>query len=88
MGRIRATGRHYGLYGLVAAVAVVVAVGLGVPIGAIFILAVALMCPLMMFVMLHALRGPEAHRHPVVEAIDSAAGRRRGPSSGTRPPTP
>lgn len=88
MDRTRATGRHYGLYGLVAAAAVVVAVGLGVPIGAIFILAVALMCPLMMLVMLHALRGSEAHRHPVVEAIDGTAGRRRGPGPGTRPPTP
>ncbi|MEU1616014.1 hypothetical protein ABZ479_01790 [Streptomyces sp. NPDC005722] len=86
MGRTRATARHYGLYGLAAAVAVVVAVGLGVPIGAIFILAVALMCPLMMFVMLHALRGPGAHRHPVVEAIGSVAGRRRGRSSDTRTP--
>ncbi|WUD73262.1 hypothetical protein OG937_16985 [Streptomyces sp. NBC_00510] len=88
MDRTRATGRHYGLYGLVAAAAVVVAVGLGVPIGAIFILAVALMCPLLMLVMLHALRGSETHRHPVVEAIDGTAGRRRGPGPGARPPTP
>ncbi|MFB7290884.1 hypothetical protein [Actinacidiphila glaucinigra] len=88
MDRTRVTGRHYGLLGLVAAAAVVVAVGLGVPIGAIFILAVALFGPLMMFVMLHALRGPEAHRHPVVEAIDSTGGRARRPSSGARPPTP
>ncbi|MFI8179148.1 hypothetical protein OG539_27615 [Actinacidiphila glaucinigra] len=92
MDRMKATGRHYGLIGLVAAAAVVVAVGLGVPMGAIFILAVALICPLMMLVMLHALRGPEAHRHPVVhpvvEAIDSTGGRGRRPSSGARPPTP
>lgn len=88
MDRTRATGRRYGLYGLVAAAAVVVAVGLGVPIGAIFILAVALMCPLLMLVMLHALRGSEAHRHPVVEAIDGTDGRRRGPGPGARPPTP
>ncbi|WP_329185776.1 hypothetical protein [Actinacidiphila glaucinigra] len=87
MDRTRATGRHYGVLGLVAAAAVVVAVGLGVPIGAIFILAVALVCPLMMFVMLHALRGPDAHRHSVVEAIDSTGRRGRRSSSGARPPT-
>ncbi|MGI5252418.1 hypothetical protein [Actinacidiphila glaucinigra] len=86
MDRTRATGRHYGVLGLVVAAAVVLAVGLGVPIGAIFILAVALLCPLMMFVMLHALRGPDAHRHSVVDAIDST-GRRGRSSSGARPPT-
>ncbi|WP_431960433.1 hypothetical protein [Actinacidiphila sp. bgisy160] len=92
MDRTRVTTRHYGLYGLVAAAAVVlVAVGLGVPIGAIFILAVALMCPLLMLVMLHALRGPKAHRHPVVEdnaGTAGTAGRHRGQGTGARPPTP
>lgn len=91
MDRTRATGRHYVLYGFAAATAVVVAaVWLGAPLGAIFILAVALMCPLLMFLMLHtlrvhALRGSDADRRPVVEAVDSAAGRRRGPPSGERP---
>ncbi|WP_431947255.1 hypothetical protein [Actinacidiphila sp. bgisy167] len=91
MDRTRVTGRRYVLYGFAAAVAAVVAVWLGAPLGAIFILAVALMCPLLMLLMLHtlrvnALRGSDADRRPVVEAVDSAAGRRRGPQSGERPP--
>jgi hypothetical protein len=88
MSRTRANGRRYGLYGLLAAAGVVVAVGLGVPIGAIFILAVALMCPLLMLVMLHALRGPEAHRHPVVGLLDDGAARGRESGPATVPPGP
>lgn len=85
MTRTRANGRHYGLYGLVVAAGVVVAVGLGVPIGAVFILAVALVGPLLMLVMLHALRGSEGHRHPVFGALHATAGSGtvRGPGSGS-----
>ncbi|MEU4093915.1 hypothetical protein [Streptomyces sp. NPDC026673] len=93
MGMTRANGRHYGMYGLVVAAGVVVAVGLGVPIGAVFILAVALVGPLLMLVMLHALRGSEAHRHPVFGALHTttAAGgavRVRGSGSAVVPRGP
>ncbi|MFJ5216872.1 hypothetical protein ACIP98_19395 [Streptomyces sp. NPDC088354] len=52
------TGRHWAPAAVLAAVAVVVALSTGVPFAAVFILAVALMCPLLMVIMLHALRAP------------------------------
>ncbi|MFF3559872.1 hypothetical protein ACFYXS_07550 [Streptomyces sp. NPDC002574] len=52
------TGRHWAVVAVLAAVAVVVALSVGVPFAAVFILAVALMGPLLMVIMLHALRGP------------------------------
>lgn len=52
------TGRQWAVGAVLAAVAVVVALSVGVPFAAVFILAVALMCPLLMLIMLHALKGP------------------------------
>ncbi|MFJ4843993.1 MULTISPECIES: hypothetical protein [unclassified Streptomyces] len=52
------SGRHWAVAAVLAALAVVVALSVGVPFAAVFILAVALMCPLLMMIMLHALRGP------------------------------
>ncbi|MDX3095911.1 hypothetical protein PV703_23405 [Streptomyces sp. ME01-24h] len=88
----RTNRRRYALSGLVAAATVAVAIGLGAPPGAVFILAVALAGPLLMLVMLHALRGSEAHRGAVLGALHGTAtggtprGRGTGAAAGHRGP--
>ncbi|TQJ92478.1 DUF2933 domain-containing protein [Streptomyces sp. SLBN-31] len=54
--------RNYGLYAVAAAIAVVGALALGLPVGTLFVLAIALSCPLMMFFMMRGIHGGgEAH---------------------------
>ncbi|NGN62500.1 DUF2933 domain-containing protein [Streptomyces sp. A7024] len=48
---------NYGLYALVPAIAVLGALVLGVPAGALVILVIALVCPLMMLFMMSGMHG-------------------------------
>ena len=59
---------QWGLYAIAVAIAVVGALALGVPVGTLAILGVALACPLMMFFMMRGMHGQgghdeESHRH-------------------------
>ncbi|WP_328678052.1 DUF2933 domain-containing protein [Streptomyces sp. NBC_00322] len=59
--------RNYGLYAIAAAIALVGALALGVPLGTLALLLIALACPLMMFFMMRGMHGS-----------DDMQGRRRG----------
>ncbi|MEU7033707.1 DUF2933 domain-containing protein [Streptomyces sp. NPDC046237] len=59
---------RWGLYAIAVAIAVVGALALGVPVGTLAILGVALACPLMMFFMMRGMHDQgrhdeDAHRH-------------------------
>ena len=54
---------NFGLYAVAVSVAVVGALWLGVPVGTLAILAVALACPLMMIFMMSGMHGGNDHRH-------------------------
>ncbi|MCX4585941.1 DUF2933 domain-containing protein [Streptomyces sp. NBC_01481] len=49
--------RNYGLYAIAVAIAVVGALALGVPLGTLAFLLIALACPLMMFFMMRGMHG-------------------------------
>ena len=51
------TNPNLGLYAVAVAIAVVGALWLGVPVGTLGVLAVALACPLMMLVMMRGMHG-------------------------------
>ena len=53
--------RNYGLYAIAAAIAVVGALALGVPISTLGFLAIVLVCPLMMLFMMRGMHGGEGH---------------------------
>ena len=55
---------NFGLYAAAVAIAVVGALWVGVPVGALLLLAVALVCPLMMMFMMHGMHGDGDHRTP------------------------
>ncbi|MEU2233534.1 DUF2933 domain-containing protein [Streptomyces vietnamensis] len=52
---------QWGLYAIAVAIAVVGALALGVPVGTLAILGVALACPLMMFFMMRGMHGQDTH---------------------------
>ncbi|MFF9194282.1 DUF2933 domain-containing protein [Streptomyces sp. NPDC014779] len=59
---------QWGLYAIAVAIAIVGALALGVPVGTLAILGVALACPLMMFFMMRGMHdqsghGEDLHRH-------------------------
>ncbi|MFF4505768.1 DUF2933 domain-containing protein [Streptomyces sp. NPDC001401] len=60
--------RNYGLYAVAVAIAVVGALALGVPVGTLAFLAIALACPLMMMFMMRGMHGDsgkhDAHDTP------------------------
>ena len=56
------TNPNFGLYAVAVAIAVVGALWLGVPVGTLGVLAVALACPLMMLVMMRGMHGGADHR--------------------------
>jgi hypothetical protein len=49
--------RNYGLYAVAVAIAVVGALAFGLPVGTLFVLAIALACPLTMFFMMRNMHG-------------------------------
>ncbi|WP_405905354.1 MULTISPECIES: DUF2933 domain-containing protein [unclassified Streptomyces] len=49
--------RNYGLYAVAAAIFVVGALALGLPVGTLFFLAIVLACPLMMIFMMRGMHG-------------------------------
>jgi hypothetical protein len=53
--------RNYGLYAVALAIGVVGALWLGLPVGALGVLAIVLVCPLMMFFMMRGMHGGDQH---------------------------
>lgn len=54
---------NFGLYAVAVAIGVVGALWVGVPVGTLAILAVALACPLMMMFMMSGMHGGNGHQH-------------------------
>ncbi|MGW6396415.1 DUF2933 domain-containing protein [Streptomyces sp. NPDC055103] len=54
---------QWGLYAIAVAIAVVGALALGVPVGTLAILGIALACPLMMFFMMRGMHDQGGHDH-------------------------
>ncbi|MFD4606321.1 DUF2933 domain-containing protein [Streptomyces sp. NPDC058464] len=80
------TQRNYGLYAVAAAIAVVGALALGVPVGTIALLAIVLVCPLMMFFMMRGMHGDGGHgtSHESPPEDDSPAKHHRPPYGSGR----
>ncbi|MEU9046308.1 MULTISPECIES: DUF2933 domain-containing protein [unclassified Kitasatospora] len=55
--------RNYGLYAIAAAIAVVGALALGMPVGTLALLGIVVACPLMMFLMMRGMAGTGDPQH-------------------------
>lgn len=65
------TNRNYGLYAIAAAIVLVGALALGIPLAALAWIAIIAMCPLMMFFMMRGMRdNSDGHDMQEMEDMD------------------